>query len=357
MSPEPGLATADPGAPEREERLPRVVHLGRTGEVPGGMVQVLNSYLAWPFERTRVEVLTTRGAPHDHAAAARAAAGAALALARLPRGSVVVAHLSEGGSFLREGSMLRLAARRGLATVAHLHGASFADFAAARPRLTASVLRAADVVIALSEESRQVSARLVGEDRVHLVPNAIPAGPTTAKHDRVVFGGVVAHRKGVDVLQEAWSHLERRGWELVVAGPVPDESVLRRDLPGLTVTGALPHAELMELLDGSRIAVLPSREEAMPMFLLEAMARGNAVVSTDVGGIAALLGSGRGVVVPPADPSALQRALQRLLDDPAQVDALGAAARAGHAEGFSAGAVFPRVEDLWLQALDGRSAR
>lgn len=356
MSVEPETATAVRTATATGADLPRVVHLGRAGEVPGGMVQVLNSYLQWPFERTRVEVLTTRGAPHDHLAAARAGAGATAALARLPRGSVVVAHLSEGGSFLREGSMLRLAARRGLATVAHLHGASFAAFAASHPRLTAAVLRSADVVIALSEESRAVCAGLVPGDRVHLVPNAIPSGRPAAKQDRVVFGGAVSHRKGVDVLQEAWSRLDRGGWELVVAGPVPDESLLRRELPGLTFTGALPHAELMALLDGSRIAVLPSREEAMPMFLLEAMARGNAVVSTDVGGVGALLGAGRGVVVPPGDVPALQEALQRLLAHPVEVDALGSAARAGHAEGFSAEVVFPRVESLWLVALEGRRA-
>lgn len=322
------------------------------------MVQVLNSYLKWPFERTAVEVLTSRGAPHDHVAAARAAAGAAAKVLTLPRGEVVVvAHLSEGGSFLREGTLLRMAARRGLATVAHLHGASFASFAAARPRLTAGVLRAADVVIALSEESREVSARFVPAARVHVVPNAIPAGVPAPKQNRIVFGGIVNRRKGVDVLQEAWSQLADHGWELVVAGPVPDESLLRRDLPGLRFTGALAHDELMALLDSSRVAVLPSREEAMPMFLLEAMARGNAVVSTDVGGVAALLADGRGVVVPPGDAAALRDALAGLLTDSSRLEQLGEAARAGHASSFSAEAVFPRVEQLWLDALTTAARR
>ncbi|TNM61083.1 glycosyltransferase [Streptomyces sp. NP160] len=340
------------------DRRPLVVHLGRTGDVPGGMVQVLNGYLAWPFERVRVAVITSRGAPHDLVAGGRAALGAVWQVLRLERRStVVVGHLSTRGSFVREGLLLRLARRRGLATVAHLHGSTFAAFAARHPRLVRSVLRSADRVIALSEESRAVSAAVVPSQRVHVIPNAIAAGAPAVKEDLLVFGGVVDHRKGVDVLQEAWSRLDHRGWELVVAGPVPDESVLRRDLPGVRFAGALPHEELMDLLDRSRIAVLPSRGEAMPMFLLEAMARGNAVVSTSVGGVPELLAGGRGVVVPPGDPAALEAALDDLLRRPDAVDRLAAAALDGCAVDFSAESVFPRVEDLWLDALHGGSVR
>ncbi|OMQ15675.1 hypothetical protein A7K94_0207830 [Modestobacter sp. VKM Ac-2676] len=68
------------------------------GDVPGGMTQVLNGYLGWPFPRVHVAVITSRGDPHDLKAGAVAAAGALVRVLRLPRrSSVVVGHLSERG--------------------------------------------------------------------------------------------------------------------------------------------------------------------------------------------------------------------------------------------------------------------
>ncbi|OMQ15677.1 hypothetical protein A7K94_0207840 [Modestobacter sp. VKM Ac-2676] len=59
----------------------------------------------------------------------------------------------------------------------------------------------------------------------------------------------------------------------------------------------------------------------MPMFILEAMARGNCVVATDVGGVAAVLEDGRGVVVPPGDVAAFRDALQSVISAPASAPA------------------------------------
>nr|WP_246406476.1 glycosyltransferase family 4 protein [Modestobacter versicolor] len=249
---------------------------------------------------------------------------------------------------------MRIAHARGVATVAHLHGSSFARFAAAHPRVTGWTLRGADRVITLSDESTEVATRFVPAERVVLVPNAIPSSRPAEKQDLVVFGGVVSHRKGIDVLQDAWEQASAPGWELVVAGPVRDEQLVRAGIPGVRMAGSLAHEELMALLDRSRIAVLPSRDEAMPMFILEAMARGNCVISTDVGGIAAVLEGGRGIVVPPSDVEAFRTALQSVLDDPGRRAELAAAALTTFEQRYSADAVFPRVEDLWLAALAAR---
>ncbi|WP_051515629.1 glycosyltransferase family 4 protein [Candidatus Blastococcus massiliensis] len=336
---------------------PTVHHLGRVGDIPGGMTQVLNGYVAWDFPRVDVAIITSRGNPHDLRAAALKATGALVRVLRLPRRrSVVVAHLSERGSFVREGFLLRVAHRRGIATVAHLHGSSFATFAARHPRLTGWALLHADRVITLSAETSEVSARFVPADRVVLIPNAIPSSSPTEKDPLVVFGGVVSHRKGIDVLQEAWSRIDAPGWELVVAGPVREAHLVREGIPGMRLVGSLAHEELMALLDRSQVAVLPSRDEAMPMFILEAMARSNCVISTDVGGIAAVLGEGRGIVVPPADVDAFHTALQSVLSDGDRRAQLAAAGKAAFEERFSAAAVFPRLEQLWLDALADRRA-
>ncbi|WP_309133813.1 glycosyltransferase family 4 protein [Cellulomonas sp.] len=336
-------------------RRPVVHHVGRSGDVPGGMTQVVNAYLAWPFERCDVAVITSRGDPGDHVAAARGLVRALRAVRRLaasPGAHVVVVHLSGRGSFVREGAVLRYAHRRGLPVVAHLHGSGFVAFAEAHPRLVASVLRDADHVVTLSAQSSRVAVRHVGPARVSLVPNAVPAGTPAAKTRTVVFGGAVTHRKGVDVLQEAWRRAgPPPGWQLLVAGPVLDGHLVDPTTPATRVLGALDHADLLALLEAASVAVLPSRDEAMPMFVLEAMARDACVVATDVGGVSAVLGDGCGVVVPPGDVDALAAALRRVTGDAHARQELVVNARARFASTYRADAVYPRIEEVWLSTL------
>ncbi|MEZ0491226.1 glycosyltransferase [Kineococcus sp. TBRC 1896] len=354
------------GSPRRRPRSrtdrARVHHLGRAGEIAGGMTQVLNGYLAGRFDRVDVDLLVTRSDPGAVVSSAARAARAGLSLARLPRdSSVVAAHLSAGGSFLREGTLLRLADRLGLATVAHLHGSSFAAFARRRPKLVRSVLGAADHIVSLSQESSDVTRTLVPEARITLVPNAVAMGRGESKERLVVFGGAVGRRKGVDVLLEAWSGVDAAGWRLLVVGPVVDPDVV----PGgdssragsVEFLGAVPHAELLELLERSSVAVLPSRGEAMPVFVLEAMARANAVVATDVGGLAEVLGDGRGAVVPAGDVVALREALQRAVSDEEWRARTAAAAVDAARRNYSTETIHPELEKVWLDALERRSLR
>lgn len=82
------------------------------------------------------------------------------------------------------------------------------------------------------------------------------------------------------------------------------------------------------LLASSDVFVLPSRSEACPNGVLEAMAAGLPVVASAVGGLLELIESGRtGVLVPPSDPEPLARALKALYDDPGGAAAIGASAR------------------------------
>ncbi|TFB73343.1 glycosyltransferase [Cryobacterium glaciale] len=339
------------------ERL-LAVHIGRSGEVAGGMSQVVNGYLAHPFADFDLRMVSSR----DGSAGVRAALLAATAfwtVLRLadPGRTVVIAHLSQGGSFAREGALLALAHARGFATVAQLHGSSFADFAQKRPGLVGRVLRAADVVLTLSAESRAAAAEFVPGERVILVPNAVADGVRRETEPLVVFGGAVSTRKGVDVLVAAWQRLapEHPLWKLVIVGPIMDQPAV--PLTRGEFVGALSHEALMKLLERSSIAVLPSRDEAMPMFILEAMARSNCVVATRVGGVPAVLANGAGVIVEPGDIDSLEAALRHAITDAAWRATKADLARSAFESTYSATAVFPLVERSWVAALDRRLDR
>lgn len=337
---------------------PTVWHVGRTGEVAGGMTQVVNGYVRWSFENVDVKVITSRDGSHG-LRGLRLFLGALVASLRLKDRArdVVVVHLSQGGSFVREGLLLRLAHARGFGTVAQLHGSSFVDFAGRKPRLVATVLRAADKVLVLSEATRAEAARHTDPDTVVIVPNAVPRGTPRPKERRVVFGGAVSHRKGVDVLAQAWQRLAPEGWALDVAGPVTDPGVLPDGVPGVVAHGSLEHARLMELLEVASVAVLPSRDEAMPMFILEALARDACVVATTVGGIPAVLADGAGLLVEPGDVDGLVAALATATGSDEARAATVARGRRRFDEEFAAEAVYPQVEALWLSVLPGRAAQ
>lgn len=83
------------------------------------------------------------------------------------------------------------------------------------------------------------------------------------------------------------------------------------------MVGALAHEEVAEAMIGADIFLLPSREEVLPMVIMEACATGLPVVATDVGAVAELVDDGvTGYVVPPGDPEAFGDAIGRLLDAP-----------------------------------------
>jgi glycosyltransferase involved in cell wall biosynthesis len=117
---------------------------------------------------------------------------------------------------------------------------------------------------------------------------------------RVAFVGALEDVKGVDLLLQAWSSVIDRvpGAVLSIAG----EGSRLVQAPGVEVLGRLTPLQVRELLDESRVLVLPSRSEGLGRVVLEAMARGRAVVATAVGGVPELISD---VLVPPEDVTAL----------------------------------------------------
>lgn len=341
------------------DRRPVVYHVGRAGDVPGGMTQVVNAYLAWRFDGCDVEVIPSRGNPGDHAVAAKLFASALRRVRQIAKGkqpAVIVVHLSERGSFVREGWIARYAHHLGLPVVAHMHGADFAAFEAKNSALVGKVLAASDRVISLSDETTAICAAHIGADRVALIPNAIPVGMPAEKEKLVVFGGVVSHRKGIDVLQAAWRDAApTEPWRLIVAGPVRDAHLVDAELPQADFVGSLDHDSLMDLLDRAAIAVLPSRDEAMPMFILESMARRAAVISTTVGGIPHVLADECGILTDPGDVGALTAALTQATTDDAARNRIADAGFTRFEQRYSASSVFPRIEQIWLESLDPTS--
>jgi len=150
---------------------------------------------------------------------------------------------------------------------------------------------------------------------------------------RIVSVGRFDEIKGFVYLIDACAALHARGvtfsCEIVGEGPLGATLQQRIDALGVascvTLSGAKTQAEVRTFIADAAIFCLPSVKTAsgnmdgIPVVLMEAMALGTPVVSTQVSGIPELvIDEKTGLLCPPKDADALADALARLLHDPQQ---------------------------------------
>jgi glycosyltransferase involved in cell wall biosynthesis len=112
------------------------------------------------------------------------------------------------------------------------------------------------------------------------------------------------------------------------------------------------NADMHQHLCTADIFVLPSRSEGFSNAVIEAMAASLPVVATNVGGNAEAVKDGvSGFLVPPDDPVALSAAITRLLSNPSQAMAMGAAGKVLVAEKFTTEAMMTRIASAYEKLL------
>jgi glycosyltransferase involved in cell wall biosynthesis len=254
-------------------------------------------------------------------------------------------------------------ARKDVVVVAQEHSALDAEHAELR-RDIADAYRGCDGVVLLTERDRQQYATaLHGADstRIVAIPNAVTplAGdPLPPAHRRkvVVAAGRLARQKGFDLLVQAFAPVARAypDWRLEIYGDGEERAVLAAQISaaGLSDVVSLPGPtrHLGEVLASSAVYALSSRWEGMPLVVLEAMSKAAAVIAFDCPtGPRELLSDGEsGVLVPPEDVAALERALLRLIQDEALRARLGAGAVQAAAQYDS-----ELIGQRWHRLLDG----
>jgi hypothetical protein len=149
-----------------------VHHFGPDPATVGGMATVIRVLTGHHVGGDLVDAHPT-WRPRSPLATTRLFASSTRALMKMPAGEVAHVHLSERGSFLREGSLLALAHRRGLVAVATIHGASFMPFARRYPWLVARVLRRAEIVTCLDQATLDLVRRSAPGIRSVSLPNPV----------------------------------------------------------------------------------------------------------------------------------------------------------------------------------------
>ncbi len=230
--------------------------------------------------------------------------------------------------------------------------------------------RAAHAVVANSSAAGdQLEREGVPPARIRLIANGLdparfipaPFIPARARPAaaRVVMVANLRAEKGHDTLLTAvpriLEHHPEATFTLVGDGPRrgPLEVLVRALGIASQVRFAGESADVASILREHDLFVLPSRSEAFPNALIEAMATALPVVATRVGGIPEVVRDGvNGRLVPPDDPAALAGAVVALMDDPAQAYALGQAARLDVERHYTIDRMVERFEQLYLAEIE-----
>lgn len=278
-------------------------------------------------------------------------------------------HMSERLSVLRKGLVVHLGKAFGIPVVLHLHGADFADYCRSLPahrlhRLR-KMMQKVDAVVTLGEYWRDFVHDFLQVDasRIAVLHNAVP-GPASIPERtgtgtcRILFLGVVCERKGVPTLLSALAHpaLRALDWRVTMAGN-GEVDFYRAEAERLGLSdrisflGWVGETQARQLLAESDVLVLPSRNEGLPMAILEAMAYGLPVVATPVGSITDAIADGdTGLLVPVGDQEALARAILKLVENPSLRLHIGARAREQYLSMFDIAAFNRKLEHIFRQA-------
>lgn len=162
----------------------------------------------------------------------------------------------------------------------------------------------------------------IPRDRFDVLPNGVL--PPQDVHQRTVdcsalnilfVGRVNDHRKGFDLLEQAFALVRRPDWLLTVVGSISDEkrmSLQARFGSAVRVLGVVDEQTLETEYASADLFAMPSRYEGFGMPYIEAMRYGVPVIGTRVGGIPETVPPDTGILVGPDDVSALCEAISCL---------------------------------------------
>ena len=233
------------------------------------------------------------------------------------------------------------------------------------------VLRSYSAVAAVSEEVRQRLLQAgVSDERVTLIRNGVDLRPFTIRKDQtapdqplhVGLVGRLDREKGIDLFLRAAAGVlvQLPLTRFTVVGDGPDRDKLQALIGELGISKnafLLGRQENMpsyySTLD---LMVSSSRQEGLPMALLEGMASGLPLVAAAVGAVPGLVHDGvTGSLVAAEDVPALTRAMLDLLRDPAKRNRFGAAARGLVEQDFSAERMTADYVKFYEQAAQRRN--
>jgi glycosyltransferase involved in cell wall biosynthesis len=137
------------------------------------------------------------------------------------------------------------------------------------------------------------------------------ASPVETKK-KFVFVGRFERRKGIQELTKALDSMKDQPFAFTFIGPVPSDQQIKH--PNIEYLGEIRDGEkIKSILSTMDVLVCPSYSEGMPNVIMEGMARGCAIIATDVGAVSLLVKSDNGQLVEIGSVASIEKALEAFI--------------------------------------------
>jgi O-antigen biosynthesis protein len=246
---------------------------------------------------------------------------------------------------------LVVAHQYGVPSVWFIHESFFGlEFASWDPE-TSKAFDLADDILLYGKNTEEIYKPLVKPGKIKRVVLGTEAisidrqSSTATGPFSIVHVGSIEHRKGQDILVESFLKLPQQYRTNIVVSfvgnPIQEgycEKLKKRASgeSGIKFLGPLPQEEVGKMIGKADALVCTSREETGPLVVLEAMAAGKAVISTNVGSVEEMIvDKEHGLIVPTDDPTVLTERIQYLYDNRSEVQRLGENARSRYLDHFT----------------------
>ncbi len=245
-----------------------------------------------------------------------------------------------------------------------------------RKRYFARSLAMFDRIITLSENSKSVVMRhadaqpAVDVIRLAADPDVEDRPDSQPDERTALFAGWVQARKGPDILVKAMAEVIKTfpDARLNVVGPLCEskfEAYIRKLAKDLGVddnvnfTGKLPQEQFRELFYKASIIVIAEQWENMsPVFALESMAAGKAIVSGRIGGLPELINDGEeGLLARYDDPSDFADKIKTLFADGRMARRMGQNAKSKVARICDRRVVMKKLVDMYTSAINKKNMK
>lgn len=226
-------------------------------------------------------------------------------------------------------------------------------------------LNHADCVMLLAKKWQNLFEVLfptVKATRTAVIYNACASTPAvdySVKEKSIIFAAHLDENKRADLLLQAWKNLkvDFPDWHITIMGNGDVEKYSRMSHEmglddSVTFTGYITGKEKEDIWNKASIYCMCSRHEGFPMVVLEAWARGIAVVTTPVGGLPDVIEEGKNCLTFPfGDAEGLEKQLRRLMESPELRREMAEYSKRFGEKTFSPEKVNKSIERLYSQIL------
>lgn len=342
-----------------------VLMIGASRDVRGGISSVVNGYYeAGLANRCNLNYIGTAVDGNKVKKALYAIRSFICFKKALPQCDVVHVHMASRNSYERKKHFIHAAKKGGKAYIIHMHGGQWNlyfedECTEAKRDEIRQVFSDAAKVFVLSEEWREYFALNVCDDsKVETLHNAIKVPPESVfspESKNILFLGRLDTCKSPDILLLAFSMISNKYPDVrLVFGGDGYIDRYKEVANNLSISekcdflGWVTGEEKERLFDCAEVYCLPSKNEGMPMSVLEAMAHGIPTVATSVGGIPQVIDNGiNGFLMPVDDTDSLVSLLDKLLSNRELRKNISAAGRNKIAKCFSLDAGINQLIEIY----------